>query len=55
MDTRGWFGHLLAHVQKKWALGEMTQLECLVNRANGIWAIVCEEGAALVTRVLLSP
>ena len=32
MDARGWSGHLLAHVHKKWALGEMTQLECLVNR-----------------------
>lgn len=47
MDARGWSGHLLAHVHKKWALGEMTQLECLVNGANGIWASVCEEGAAL--------
>lgn len=47
MDARGWSGHLLAHVHKKWALGEMTQLECLVNGDNGIWASVCEEGAAL--------
>ena len=47
MDSRGWSGHLLVHVHKKWALGEMTQLECLVNGANGIWASVCEEGAAL--------
>ena len=47
MDSRKWSGNLLAHVHKKWALGEMTQLECLVNGANGIWASVCEEGAAL--------
>ena len=47
MDARGWSGHLLAHVHEKWALGEMTQLECLINGANGIWASVCEEGAAL--------
>ena len=47
MDARRWSGHLLAHVHKKWALREMTQLECLVNGANGIWASVCEEGAAL--------
>ena len=48
MDSRGWKnGYLLAHVHKKWALGEMVQLECLVNGANGIWASVCEEGAAL--------
>ncbi|KAL9952346.1 hypothetical protein ACROYT_G039589 [Oculina patagonica] len=47
MDSCGWSGHLLTHVHKKWALAEMTQLECLVNGANGIWASVCEEGAAL--------
>ena len=47
MDFRGWSGHLLVHVHKKWALAEMTQLECLVNGANGIWASVCEEGSAL--------
>ncbi|XP_078352217.1 uncharacterized protein LOC144636888, partial [Oculina patagonica] len=47
MDSRGWSGHLLAHVHEKWAMAEMTQLECLVNGANGIWASVCEEGAAL--------
>ncbi|XP_022787165.1 uncharacterized protein LOC111327287 [Stylophora pistillata] len=48
MDSHDWTtGHLLAHVHKKWALGEMVQLECLVNGANGIWASLCEEGAAL--------
>ena len=47
MASRDWSGNLLAHVHEKWALAEMTQLECLVNGANGIWASVCEEGAAL--------
>ena len=47
MDSRGWPGHLLAHVHEKWAFGAMTQLECLINGANGIWASLCEEGAAL--------
>ena len=47
MDSRVWSGHLLVHVHEKWALADMTQLECLVNGANGIWASVCEEGAAL--------
>ena len=48
MDQSGWqSGHLLAHVHKRWGLGEMVQLECLVNGANGIWASVCEEGAAM--------
>ncbi|XP_022787191.1 uncharacterized protein LOC111327305 [Stylophora pistillata] len=48
MDSHEWTsGHLLAHVHQKWALAEMVQLECLVNGANGIWASLCEEGAAL--------
>ena len=51
MDARGWSGHLLAHVHKKWALGEMTQLECLVNGANGIWASVCVGSISAVSRV----
>ena len=48
MDLSGWKdGHLLAHVHEKWGLAVMAQLECLVNGADGIWASVCEEGAAL--------
>ena len=48
MDKAGWKdAPLLAHVHEKWGLGDMAQLECLMNGANGIWASVCEEGAAL--------
>ena len=48
MQQNGWeAGKLLAHVHKRYALGEVVQLECLVNGANGIWAGVCEEGAAM--------
>ena len=47
MDFRGWSGHLVVHIHKKWALAEMTKLEGLVNGANGIWESVCEEGSAL--------
>ncbi len=47
MDDCDWKdGHLLFHVHKKWGLAEAAQLECLANGANGIWASVCEEGAA---------
>ena len=47
MDSCGWqSGHLLVHVHKKWGLAETVQLECLSSGANGIWASVCEEGAA---------
>ena len=48
MDKAGWKNApLLAHVHEKWGLADMSQLECLMNGANGIWASVCEEGAAL--------
>ena len=48
MDKCGWRdGNLLAHVHKKWAFAESVQLECLMSGANGVWASVCEEGAAL--------
>ncbi len=48
MNMCGWEeGHLLVHVHKKWGFAEVAQLECLASGANGIWASVCEEGAAL--------
>ena len=48
MDLAGWNnGHLFAHVHEKWGFSVGAQLECLANGANGIWASVCEEGAAL--------
>ena len=48
MDDCGWTsGNLLAHVHNKWAFAESVQLECLMSGANGVWASVCEEGAAL--------
>lgn len=48
MDRCDWkSGHLLAHIHKKWDFSEVTQLVCLSSGANGVWASVCEEGAAL--------
>lgn len=48
MDSCGWrSGKLLTHVHEKWGLGEASVLECLSNGANGVWASVCEEGAAV--------
>ena len=40
-------GKLLAHVHKRWGFAHVTQLECLMNGADGIWAGVCEEGASV--------
>ena len=47
MDTYQWKGHLLVHVHKKWGSAETVQLKCLMKGADGIWASVCEEGAAM--------
>ena len=53
MDDCDWMenakkkGHLLVHVHQQWGLADMTQMECIVNGATGIWASLCEEGAAM--------
>ena len=48
MDKAGWHeGHLSVHIHEKWGLADMAVLECLIGGANGIWASICEEGAAL--------
>ena len=47
MDKCDWKGRLLAHIHKKWGLAEAIQLKCLASGADGIWASICEEGAAL--------
>ena len=40
-------GQLLVHIHEKWGMAQVSQLECLINGATGIWCSVCEEGAAL--------
>ena len=48
MNTNGWTdGKLLVHVHEKWGLAETGQLVCLGNGADGVWASMCSEGAAL--------
>jgi len=48
MDRFNWeSGKLLTHVHKRWGIGDTVQLECLINGANGVWASLCEEGAAM--------
>ena len=48
MDKNGWTtGLLLVHVHEKWGFAETVQLECLARGANGVWASVCGEGAAV--------
>ena len=48
MNSYNWqSGKLLVHVHKKWGLAETVQLECLSSGADGIWASLCEEGAAM--------
>ena len=40
-------GHLLFHVHEQWGLADSIQLQCLAEGANGIWASLIIEGAAL--------
>ena len=48
MNSGGWSsGKLLAHVHEKWGFAEATQVSCLGKGADGVWASLCAEGAAL--------
>ncbi|WAR25885.1 hypothetical protein MAR_011589 [Mya arenaria] len=47
MDDAEWKGHLLVHVHEKFGYLDATALEVLMNGADGIWASVCNEGAAM--------
>ena len=48
MDSNGWSsGKLLVHIHQKWDLQTASQLDCLSAGADGVWASLCEEGAAL--------
>lgn len=47
MDSYKWSGRLLAHVHKMYGNADTAQLTCLMSGANGIWASVAEEGAAM--------
>lgn len=47
MKDNHWNGHLLVHVHEKFGYGDATALEALMHGANGIWASVCMEGAAM--------
>ena len=48
MDACGFQdGHLLVHVHQQWGLQDSTQLECLANGANGIWASLIIQGASM--------
>ena len=48
MNSNRWqSGKLLVHVHEKWGMAEAAQVACLGNGADGIWASMCSEGAAL--------
>ena len=48
MDGNGWKdGIILVHIHQKWDLQTASQLDCLSAGADGVWASLCEEGAAL--------
>ena len=48
MDNNGWSsGKILVHIHQKWDLQTASALDCLSAGADGVWASLCEEGAAL--------
>ena len=48
MDGCGWeSGKLLVHIHQKWDLQTASTLDCLGAGADGVWASLCEEGAAM--------
>lgn len=48
MDGNGWKdGKILVHIHEKWDLQTASQLDCLSAGADGVWASLCAEGAAL--------
>ena len=48
MEACGWKdAKLLVHVHEQWGLADSTALECLANGADGIWASLIKEGAAI--------
>jgi len=48
MTANGWLdGKILVHIHQKWDLQTASQLDCLSAGADGIWASLCEEGAAM--------
>ena len=48
MDGSGWeSGRLLVHIHQKWDLQTAATLDCLGAGADGVWASLCEEGAAM--------
>ncbi|KAJ8051178.1 hypothetical protein HOLleu_04643 [Holothuria leucospilota] len=47
MDDNKWKGHLLVHVHEKFGYCDATALQVLMDGADGIWASVCAEGAAM--------
>lgn len=47
MTEGGWAdGHLLVHVHHNYGLAQAVVLECLASGCDGVWAALCDEGAA---------
>ena len=48
MDSNGFpEGKILVHIHQKWDLQTASTLDCLSAGADGVWASICEEGAAV--------
>ena len=48
MNENGWVdGKILVHIHQKWDLQTASQMDCLSGGADGVWASLCDEGAAM--------
>ena len=48
MDSNGWSsGKFLVHIHQKWDLQTAATMDCLSAGADGMWASLCMEGAAM--------
>ena len=48
MDANGWKdGKILVHIHEKWDFETASQIQCLSSGADGVWASLCKEGAAM--------
>ena len=47
MDKAGWYGgKFLVHVHRKYGMADACAIEALASGCDGVWAAICEEGAA---------
>jgi hypothetical protein len=47
MDKAGWYGgKFICHMHRKYGMADACAIEALASGCDGVWAAICEEGAA---------